>query len=690
MKNRRIIYVLIGPPAIGKSTWIKKYTDSDNTFVINSDDITERVAESLGWTYDDLFVFPPSDAKIGEVDEKYGEVVAAPDFMSWRKTTFEKVNYGREKINQEFDSAIDYAKNTDKNIVVDLTNMNLKFRKNALDRVSQPGDYKIAVIFNFVGKEKLIKAVSEKRAEVAKRMGKTKTIPIEVLEKMMANYDPPSPSEGYDKIIYSNSIPALKKSIGLKEVRQIIKREVNNLFENTKEVQTEAYIHSWIPNEVFKMLGIDEKSVTKLGEGDNGIAFKYNDKTIKVTSDAEEAEFSAAIKGHKLSTVANVYEVYEYDTESGEDNRRTSQFYRSRFYWIIVKDYVPHRFGSDYSYGDALRYFDSYQEKNFDYSEEAFNRMINEYRNDTIEGMSDHENYDVEEDYELEQTLDWFEFFKQLHLELKPLGILSVCDMKGSNMGYNDDGEPIYIELHIYKYANGYKEQSYKKLEPQEIMAESENLEQYKDFPKEEYLQQLKRLNINRFEELIGRTVYNVKPSYGEHKVLKWIPETMEYLLFTDGYKVLASPFVISIVPHNVEKEDNSELKWVIAKFCEKNEKDIKSINIKSINIDDNLNLIVKFNIVYSDYDFIQAQREIINVEVLFEDVVLKMFVENNKIPKMVLNNKGKQKILKSSDGNLNGVWNELPPFTQENPNTIDIDKNKMAKIIEKTILEKI
>jgi len=238
-----------------------------------------------------------------------------------------------------------------------------------------------------------------------------------------------------------------------------------NRLQELAEMQNEAFIGTWVPNKIFKMLGIDSQNVTKLGEGDNGIAFKYNDKTIKISYDFAEAEFAASIKGHNLSRVANVYEVYEYDTGEGEDNRASDQFSRSRYYWVIIKEFIPHKFGGDYTYFDALRYFDDYQEKNgFDYSETAFDNMIQVYKQGTIEFMEDKEEYDPDEDYELEDTLRWFEIFKELHMELNSFGILSVSDMKSSNMGFRDDGEPVYLELHIYKTTKGYKNPTYKPL----------------------------------------------------------------------------------------------------------------------------------------------------------------------------------------------------------------------------------
>ena len=49
-----------------------------------------------------------------------------------------------------------------------------------------------------------------------------------------------------------------------------------------------------------------------MGEGDNGIAYQYEDKTIKITIDSAEADFAGIIKGHKLNYVSNVYDVYEF------------------------------------------------------------------------------------------------------------------------------------------------------------------------------------------------------------------------------------------------------------------------------------------------------------------------------------------------------------------------------------------
>jgi len=237
MRESRIIYVLIGPPAIGKSTWIKNVTNPENTIVISNDEMMEKAAESIGWTYDDMFVNPPEDAEIGEVDEKYGEVVPAPQWMHWRKNAFKKVSDANDLAQTNFKKSMEDARASDGNVVVDLTNMRVNDRVDILKRVARPNDVKVAVIFNFKAKQNIIKAVATKRAEAAKRMGKSKTIPDVVIDKMISGYEPPTPKEKYDKIIYSNTIPQLKKVAGLNEARTYIRKVINEFFENKKHIQ---------------------------------------------------------------------------------------------------------------------------------------------------------------------------------------------------------------------------------------------------------------------------------------------------------------------------------------------------------------------------------------------------------------------------------------------------------------------
>jgi GTPase SAR1 family protein len=208
------IFVLVGPPSVGKSTWIKNTFQDVEPYIINRDDIAENVASEYGWTYDDMFVAPPKDAEIGDQNEKYGEVVKSPSFMSWQPLSFSRVLEANNKVQNIFGNRVQKGKGKD-NIVVDMTNMNANSRKRALDSISGSEDEykKIAVVFNFQGIEDLIKKVAEKRAEIAKSMGRSKTIGPEVFDKMFASYREVSSDEGFDEIINIDNSEALKKAL---------------------------------------------------------------------------------------------------------------------------------------------------------------------------------------------------------------------------------------------------------------------------------------------------------------------------------------------------------------------------------------------------------------------------------------------------------------------------------------------
>lgn len=217
--------MLIGPPAVGKSFWVKKY--APEAIVINRDDIVEKQAEAVGCTYNNSFIFPPDDAKIGDTVlgfEQYGKVVASE--LEWRETEFEVNQKIHNASTKELMQKIEHASTLKKDIVIDMTNLTVKNREFSLEKFGNDF-FKIAVVFNFNSPELIaaIKNNSKKRSEELRKLGKEKTIPDATYDKMINTYEPPSESEGFDKIIkYDNS----EYLLGLSNIREFIKKTLKN------------------------------------------------------------------------------------------------------------------------------------------------------------------------------------------------------------------------------------------------------------------------------------------------------------------------------------------------------------------------------------------------------------------------------------------------------------------------------
>jgi predicted kinase len=212
--NKKKIFVLIGPPSVGKSTWIENtFSGKSTPYIISRDSIVEQVASSLGWTYDDLFVTPSENSVTDDVDPKYGTVLPAPKNMPWSKMVFSKVLAANREVQNAFSQRVQKAKNFDKDIVIDMTNMTVNSRKSALQAIKDIEDKyeKIAVLFHFKGAEEMIQNLSKKRADSAKRMGKSKTIPDHVIQNMFDSFQEISPSENFDKIISVDNRALIKK-----------------------------------------------------------------------------------------------------------------------------------------------------------------------------------------------------------------------------------------------------------------------------------------------------------------------------------------------------------------------------------------------------------------------------------------------------------------------------------------------
>jgi len=211
-QEKKKIFVLVGPPSIGKSTWIKN-TFPEKPYVINRDDIVDYVAGLYGLTYDEMFIAPQPNEHLGHLNSKYGKVIESPPYMTWRPLSYYNILEANDKITNILKDKINKATSQDKDIVVDMTNMSANSRQNALNAVKgKENEYeKIAVVFPFQGAEDVIKKVSKKRAEQIKSQGGSKTVPDHAIDRMFATFQDVQPNEGFDRIITQDNRELIKK-----------------------------------------------------------------------------------------------------------------------------------------------------------------------------------------------------------------------------------------------------------------------------------------------------------------------------------------------------------------------------------------------------------------------------------------------------------------------------------------------
>lgn len=151
------LYMLIGVPGSGKSTWIENQDWTQDIPVVSSDRFIDYYAAKEGKTYNDVFA---------------DYVKIATKLM---------------------DNQVEICKANNTNIIWDQTNTSVKSRKAKLAKLE--GYKKIAIVFKTPEKEELDK-------RLAQRVGKH--IPTHVMESMIANLEMPSEEEGFEEIWYAS------------------------------------------------------------------------------------------------------------------------------------------------------------------------------------------------------------------------------------------------------------------------------------------------------------------------------------------------------------------------------------------------------------------------------------------------------------------------------------------------------
>lgn len=204
IQKKKELVVLVGPPAVGKSTYIAQKYNPEDVFVVSRDNIVDEVSSSKGFTYDEMFLIPPKDSVPNTVIdgmEKYGLVKEAPSWMRWTKYIFSKIQDANQEINAKLEKRFRDGIDSGKNVVVDMTNMTANSRKEALKYSKDKDFFRRAVVFNLSESDlpELIKRMKERSKKIEATGGK-KTIGEDVIERMIRSFEKIDPKEGFDRV----------------------------------------------------------------------------------------------------------------------------------------------------------------------------------------------------------------------------------------------------------------------------------------------------------------------------------------------------------------------------------------------------------------------------------------------------------------------------------------------------------
>ena len=174
IKSSRKIYVLVGPPGIGKSTWVKN--NVENPYIISRDDLVDFIRKPLNIKYDDMFSKKADDLN--------------------------------KEINKLLKKRFAEAADSNQDVVVDMTNMNSQSRKNALNSIQNSENFeKIAVFFDHRGKEKLV----HKSVKMRGQQLNDKNLGPHIINGMLNRFEIPTTAEGFDSVIIVDPSDALNR-----------------------------------------------------------------------------------------------------------------------------------------------------------------------------------------------------------------------------------------------------------------------------------------------------------------------------------------------------------------------------------------------------------------------------------------------------------------------------------------------
>ena len=150
------LYVLVGVPGSGKSTWVKNQDWAKDCVVVSTDAFVEDYAKQQGKTYSEVF-------------------------KEYMPTAVEKMA-----------EQVVFCRQNNLDIIWDQTSTTISSRQRKFNML--PNYYSIAVVFRTPPDEELKKRLESRGG---------KKIPWSVIESMRNNWEEPTEEEGFNEIWYA-------------------------------------------------------------------------------------------------------------------------------------------------------------------------------------------------------------------------------------------------------------------------------------------------------------------------------------------------------------------------------------------------------------------------------------------------------------------------------------------------------
>ena len=147
------LYMLVGIPASGKTTWANNQSFTDDCVIISTDQYVEEYAAQTGKTYTEAF-------------QEYMPI--AVDRMT---------------------DAVIEAREAGRNIIWDQTSTSIGTRAKKFRML--PDYYAIAVVFSIPERQELERRLASRPSKI---------VPIDVVDRMIGNWEEPTLEEGFMEI----------------------------------------------------------------------------------------------------------------------------------------------------------------------------------------------------------------------------------------------------------------------------------------------------------------------------------------------------------------------------------------------------------------------------------------------------------------------------------------------------------